>query len=507
MSASVGLAAVEAWDLPGLQGAVGSLSGLPARLDSWRVRLDALGGRLRTTQLWSGPAADAAATALVELSEVSRQVQLALADSSDSLRVVVTGVGTAQDEASAARSWAAAGPVTLSDAGLVAPIAVTAMAADQLAVVAEREHAAARAEGHAQDALATADAVLVAARLAGDPLAGVGVPDGGVVGDFGVVAAAAEASLVPPTVPAVDPTSAAQWWAGLTPAVRQAVIVADPTGVGSLDGLPAAARDQANRLLLDDALAHPEREGYAVARETDRQLAVVEGTAQLLLFVPGEDLVALSVGDLDTAGAVGVLVPGMNTSPGDDLAGATGDAQAVRSRAEAASPGLVVAALVWMGYQTPSWGSFYSGLNARSSGPELDRTLDGLAAARTSGALAGGPPLPRTTVLAHSYGTLVAGEAARADGELAADALVLLGSPGTGSHDAVGLEAQEVYGAWSPFDPISTSDFYGGSPYDAGFGDTDLPTTPVQLHTEYYSPWFPTLDAVAEVVAGTFEGD
>ncbi|MFC7574007.1 hypothetical protein ACFQX8_17520 [Klenkia terrae] len=81
--------------------------------------------------------------------------------------------------------------------------------------------------------------------------------------------------------------------------------------------------------------------------------------------------------------------------------------------------------------------------------------------------------------------------------------MVLLGSPGVPEDDAAGLEAPEVYGAWTPFDPVSYLGRFGPSPSDPGFGDTPLPTTPVQLHTEYYDEWFPTLEAVAEVVAGT----
>ncbi|MCO7220880.1 alpha/beta hydrolase, partial [Klenkia sp. PcliD-1-E] len=294
---------------------------------------------------------------------------------------------------------------------------------------------------------------------------------------------------------------AAAWWDGLTPAARSAAVATDPAALGALDGLPAAVRDEANRLLLAGALADPDRPGYAVAVTTAAQLAGREGV-QLLLFDPAEDLVAVSVGDLDTAGAVGVLVPGMNTAPADDLPGLVTAATSVGSLAEAAAPGAAVAVLVWLGYRTPGFGSFFSSLNARSSGPELARTLDGLAAARAAGAVAGGPPPPRTTVVAHSYGTLVAGSAARAGGRLAADAVVLLGSPGTGARSAADLEADEVYGAWTPADPISWSDYYGGSPFDSGFGDTRLPTDPGQGHTEYLDPDHPTLQAVAEVVAG-----
>ncbi len=213
------------------------------------------------------------------------------------------------------------------------------------------------------------------------------------------------------------------------------------------------------------------------------------------------------MGDLDTAGAVGVLVPGMNTSPTDDLSGLVGDAGAVRALAEAAAPGLAVAALVWLGYRTPGFGTVLSAGRADRAGPVLDRALDGLAAARSGPATLGGPPPPRTTLVAHSYGTVVAGRAARAEGRLAADALVLLGSPGTGPGTAAArLEAPEVYGAWSPADPVSWVDWFGPSPWDTDFGDRTLPVDWWQGHTEYFDPEHPTLHAVAEVVAGVAPG-
>jgi hypothetical protein len=105
-------------------------------------------------------------------------------------------------------------------------------------------------------------------------------------------------------------------------------------------------------------------------------------------------------------------------------------------------------------------------------------------------------------VVAHSYGTVVAGEAVRAPGRLAADALVLLGSPGVpGSADG-DLEAGEVHGAWSPADPVSWLGWFGASPFDGFFGDAPLPTEPTEGHTDYYDPDRPTLAAIGQVVAG-----
>lgn len=502
MTGTGSLAAVEAWDLPALHASVVALGEAPVRLRAWQGRLDAVRSRLREAQLWSGPAADVAATALVELAAVGTEVGLALGAGAEELHVVLTRAGAAQDEVAQARACAGTGPVPLADDGRVPPLAAPVMAADQLVELAARERAARYAEQHSRAAFAAADAAVSAAAGAHAALSGLGAGGGG----YAPMADAAAATAVAPAVPTgATGSRAAAWWDGLSPAARAAAVAADPAAVGALDGLPAAARDEANRALLADALAHPDRAGYAVAVATAAQLAGREDV-QLLLFDPAEDLVAVSVGDLDTAGAVGVLVPGMNTAPADDLPGLVADATSIGALAGAAAPGAAVAVLVWLGYRTPGFGSVFSALNARSSGPELDRTLDGLAAARAAGASAGGPPPPRTTVVAHSYGTLVTGFAARAGGRLAADAVVLLGSPGTASHEAAELEAPEVYGAWTPADPISSSDYYGGSPFDAGFGDTRLPTDPGQGHTEYLDPDHPTLQAVAEVLVGRREG-
>jgi hypothetical protein len=191
-------------------------------------------------------------------------------------------------------------------------------------------------------------------------------------------------------------------------------------------------------------------------------------------------------------------VPGIRTTPADDLGAVLADALAV---AAAAGPGPAVAAVAWLGYRTPRLGpGMGSAGPARRGGADLDRALDGLASARASPE---GPPRPRTTVVAHSYGTAVTGEAVRAPGRIAADALVLLGSPGLSGGAAEDLEAGEVHGAWSVGDPVSWLQWFGDTPMDASFGDAPLPTELTQGHLDYLDPDRPTLAAIGEVVAGT----
>jgi hypothetical protein len=91
----------------------------------------------------------------------------------------------------------------------------------------------------------------------------------------------------------------------------------------------------------------------------------------------------------------------------------------------------------------------------------------------------------------------------RAPGRIAADALVLLGSPGVTGGEAEDLEAPEVYGAWSVADPVSWLQWFGDTPMDPSFGDVPLPTDPTQGHGAYLDPDRPTLAAIGAVVVGT----
>jgi hypothetical protein len=128
----------------------------------------------------------------------------------------------------------------------------------------------------------------------------------------------------------------------------------------------------------------------------------------------------------------------------------------------------------------------------------LDDTLDGLAAARE----AAGSGAPRTSVLAHSYGTVVLDEAADRPGRLAADDVALLGSPGMGHGGAASLETPEVYQATGGLDPIPGSRWFGEEPWEPWFGAHKLPTDLSEGHTDYYDPAHPTLAALGRVVAG-----
>ena len=114
--------------------------------------------------------------------------------------------------------------------------------------------------------------------------------------------------------------------------------------------------------------------------------------------------------------------------------------------------------------------------------------------------------------MGHSYGTLVVDRAADAPGRLAADDVVLLGSPGMDNR-AAELEVDGVHEASAPFDVVSSLgdpvnpylNVHGWQPDGPGFGADELPTDWRNWHTGYYDEGGPTATAIGEVVGGVRE--
>ncbi|MCU1669120.1 MAG: uncharacterized protein JWP40_2047 [Blastococcus sp.] len=496
-----GLEAVAAWDIALLRGAVITLGAVAARLPVWRMRLESVGRSLGDAQCWSGPAALSAADAVLGLSVVATAVDASLIGSQTAFEGLLVRAETAQELAVQALAAASEGPAD----------AVEAQERERLTAVMAAlvpDAAAPDARGNllALSALEHAEAARRAARAAGDALERVTVGEGAVPATFwdlsGRVAVVGPA-LAPGLPARRDPVAVATWWAGLSAVAQLAVIRSDPAAVGALDGVPAWARDRANRMVLARARDDPRTPPYAAftARVVAARIAAEEAAGrqvQVQLLDLAGDRVVVALGDLDSAGAIALLVPGIGTTPGDDLGHLLQSTSVVADAARAAAPAMTVATVAWLGYRTPSGlpGLATRGA-ARRGGVALDTALDGLVAART---VTGRPPA-RTTVLAHSYGTVVVDEAADEPGRLAADAVVLLGSPGM-SDDAASLEAPEVYDAAAPGDPISWLGWFGAETWAPSYGATELPGGTWLHHSDYYSPDWPTLAAIGEVVAG-----
>ncbi len=294
----------------------------------------------------------------------------------------------------------------------------------------------------------------------------------------------------------------------MSSAQQLAAIARDPSAVGALSGIPAWARDRANRMVLaramsigDDAHAGT---GRAVAQEISERETAGE-QVQLLELDVEEGLVALALGDLDTADSIGLLVPGTGTDVASDLDAVADDAAAVGDAARAAAPGLAVATVAWLGYRTPPdlgrAGNPFAGY-ARDGGRALNATLNGLASGRA--VTPGGRP--HVTVVGHSYGTVVIDRAADAPGRVAADDVVLLGSPGM-ENEAAELEVETVYEASAFGDPVSSlfGGWHGQRTDSFGYGAEELPTDWDMGHSDYYDCEYPTVNAIGEVLAGVRE--
>ncbi|MEP6651043.1 MAG: alpha/beta hydrolase [Lapillicoccus sp.] len=352
----------------------------------------------------------------------------------------------------------------------------------------------------------------------------------------------------------------AGWWAGLTPAQQEAAVTQLPQVVGPGDGLPAWARDRANRVLLDRAETDlaaqvtalqpaprswrellpdgsaelagmttigtfgggTRRVAYqqAVAkldavRATKQVLDQQDGRARQLLAFDGSGRsarVAVSVGDLDGAAHVAVVVPGFTTTVERDLGGADRVSADLADQAGRAA-GLIgdrrdVAVVSWLGYDIPQAAD-----TLRSSHSVVLRESAEAGAASLAAFLKGVPPDRHLTLVGHSYGSTTAGLAV-ARGGTQVDDLVVLGSPGLGVPTAAALDlpASHVHVLEADDDPVADLGWFGRDPGD--LPDVDqLSTEQARLpdgsngarsvgHSSYLAPGTTSQWNVAAVVAG-----
>ncbi|MGR6967299.1 alpha/beta hydrolase [Geodermatophilus sp. URMC 61] len=499
------LAEVAAWDVPLLRGAVWTLDSIAGGLPAWRARVEAVGRSLEDAHCWHGPAAQSAGAALVEVSTVATAVTAALDESLEHAQRLLAEAETAQELAERALAAAASIPVVLDGAGRLADPPPLFPSAAAPGLEADPTAAALQVQELATEALQAAARAGLAAGEATDALVRLGLGSTlapATFDDLSWMVDAATATVSVPCPPTgAGPAAVAGWWATLSTAERHGAIRADPSRVGGLEGLPGWARDRANRLVLGRVLADGSTPGHAVAVSVAAEISNRESAGervQLLQFAPADELVALGLGDVDTADSIALLVPGMLNTPESDLDALADNADSVAGAARAAAPGLAVAAVAWFGYRPPMGPGALGTSISRTGGAALDRALDGLAAARHHDPA-------RVVVSAHSYGTTVVDAAADAPGDLAASAVVLNGSPGM-DNDADELEVAEVYEASPLFDPISWWDAHGEHPtWSSSFGAIGLPVDEVMVHTEYYDEHFPTRAAIGEVVAGVRE--
>lgn len=334
-------------------------------------------------------------------------------------------------------------------------------------------------------------------------------------------------------------------WRTLTAGQVDVLVRTHPELVGGLDGVPLAARDRANRRQLaahrsalarriahletqggrtrrlDDAVAHTGRHldlaHAAVLRRRLDRLDTIRDADMVLLWEPsGDGRAVVAWGDPGRAATVTTFVPGMANSLATFHRVAV-DAhvlhRAIQGQRRPASPhqdtgtGATtdIATVAWLGYDAPSgpgWG-IVAAATDHVAAAERDRLVAWGAGLRVLN------PAARHVVVAHSYGSVLAGQALRAhDGgsRLDVDRLVVLGSPGLGSGlddvAGLGLSRGQVHAAAAPRDPVPHLPVLGPDP--AGWPDVvAVPLGPGNdHHSDYLAPGSRGLVQTARIVLG-----
>ncbi|MFH8986559.1 alpha/beta hydrolase [Streptomyces sp. NPDC017940] len=289
------------------------------------------------------------------------------------------------------------------------------------------------------------------------------------------------------------PQDNAKWWKSLSEEKRADYVALRPASVGVLDGLPADVRDEANRTVLAEKRSQfqlelnsfppmpmkyqpptsgttreyrewAERTGgedrLEFLRNSIRGMDTIQDRfdrtgqgpdglprAYLLGFDPkgaGDGRVIIANGNPDTADHTAVYVPGTGT----DLAGIGGDLKRsddLWATTSSKVPDRAVSTITWLDYDVPGSAKPVVGgdLIPEASNPRwaiqaaspFSEFMSGVQEAQ------GGPQASHTTVVGHSYGSTVIGEASK-HGDLASDDIVVAGSPGMQTKHADNLDVE-----------------------------------------------------------------
>ncbi|GAB1689351.1 alpha/beta hydrolase [Krasilnikovia sp. M28-CT-15] len=537
----------------------------PARWEggslAWRSQAAATG--LRSAELaghmarlgssWSGAAALAALARLTRLRRGLAVLGLACYRADQALNEFAGALTRARALLATAVAAAGRAGASFDDEGTLRP-GPTPQAAPSGATVAQTAAStaganAARAEAGtaltaALSVAATADGV--ATRRLADLSAAVGALIAATPGSTG--RAGPLAALPPEGTPlpscTASPAEVRAWWATLTPAQRLWSTATEPAVMATLDGLPAADRDLANRLLLDQRRAELDRSlRHARGGERKRLRGLREGLAALAdrladdagprayllrLDLTGEGRVVMALGDPDRADHVLTHVPGMTAG----LASYDGElrhAERVAAQAGRLAPAAATSAVLWLDYDAPDFVDEAAGAGRAEAGAvRLRRFQDGLDAAHEG-------HRAHRTVLGHSYGSLVVGRAAAEPG-LAADDVIFVGSPGVGvdSAGALSMPTGHVWSSTSRSDIIQYAAlaprglaadlavaatvpglgaalafgrpeddlWFGRNPSDPAFGARLFESQPDAGHLGYWDRGRPALDAITNITLG-----
>ncbi|MFI6045321.1 alpha/beta hydrolase [Nocardia sp. NPDC051321] len=268
------------------------------------------------------------------------------------------------------------------------------------------------------------------------------------------------------------------WWNSLTAEQQRDFITNHPAEIGNRDGIPASARDQANRnqipqirATLEQAITTAQAAGAdpkdyqdisnrlndlnavdkAVDGKPDRKLLLLD------MYSGRQGRAAIAVGDPDKADHISVTAPGLNTTVRDSIGGMSNEATNLRDEAQKqlddkGRKNETVSTIAWIGYdppQIPGWpdpNSLVGGNEvarddvARAGAVDLSRFYNGLEAANS------GDKPPHITAVGHSYGSLTTGLALQQPGGHPVIDMVVYGSPGIEANSPADLGLQTGHG-------------------------------------------------------------
>ncbi|WP_229073922.1 alpha/beta hydrolase [Actinoplanes sp. DH11] len=488
----------------------------------------ALAARIRAS--WSGRAGSAAVAALGDARHRIALFRVFCWRADQALSEFAAALARARQLLDRARSRAAGAGLVIDDAGTVhgRSSELPRVAADLSAALGLAAAADAEAADRLDALCATAAGQVGAPGGIGTPGATGGAP--GWIGTPGATGGApgATGALGPAAGPGPDcaagPAEVRRWWAALTPVQRDWLLATAPATLAARAGIPAADRDVANRMLLDDRRLPGERPVAGLA-ELGARLDDEAGLRPYLLSldVSNDGRAVVALGDPDRARHVLTHVPGM-TSDLDSAGGELTRAERVAVRAGELAPDRAVSAVLWLDYDAPDFvHEAFSDRQARDGAEGLRRFQESLRVTHEG-------PAAHQTVLGHSYGSLVVGAAAA--GPFAADEVVFVGSPGVGVDAAAGLAVPPdhvwsttsrtdviQYAAVSPrglpgdlalagvpligpalaFGTPERDLWFGRNPSDTGFGAQVFASQADAGHLGYWDPGRPALDALARI--------
>ena len=220
------------------------------------------------------------------------------------------------------------------------------------------------------------------------------------------VAAPTAGLATPDALGAMSPRQIHEWWDGLGADQQAEFARLHPFAAGNTDGLPVAARIEANRVAAETRLAMLEHDGKGSTEEAKYLKRTVDGSISVVAYDPAKGNLVEMIGDYDSnTTTVLTYVPGTFATADGFYAG---DAQKMAAFLQQSDPEGSTAAFVYKNSEFPQDQTFVQSAD-KSFGEQAGRKLadfeEGLAVQNRTGA--------QTVAVSHSWG-----EAAVASSEM-----------------------------------------------------------------------------------------